>query len=113
MAEFPDKRAAFVEWYLAVVEAANLSDKRYGVKGMNVWTTYGFRARRNLDRVLVREIEVVVELPESMRASPSTTPQTTKAREPTPFPCPGTRLRRSPDSRPCERSSRFLEPEGH
>ena len=57
MVELPDKRAAFVDWYLAVVEAANLSDKRYGIKGMNVWTPYGFRARRNLDRVMVREIE--------------------------------------------------------
>ncbi len=57
MAELPDKRTAPVDWYLAVVEAADLSDKRYGVKGMNVWTRYGFRARRNLDRVLVREIE--------------------------------------------------------
>jgi prolyl-tRNA synthetase len=57
MAELPDKRAAFIDWYLAVVEAANLTDKRYPVKGMNVWTPYGFRARRNLDAVLVREIE--------------------------------------------------------
>ncbi len=57
MVELPDKRTAFVDWYLAVVEEANLSDKRYGVKGMNVWTPYGFRARRNLDRILVREIE--------------------------------------------------------
>jgi len=57
MAELPDKQTAFIDWYLAVVEAANLSDKRYPVKGMNVWTPYGFRARRNLDRVLVREIE--------------------------------------------------------
>ncbi len=57
MAELPDKRTAFIDWYLAVVEAANLSDKRYPVKGMNVWTPYGFRARRNLDRVLIREIE--------------------------------------------------------
>ena len=57
MVELPDKSASFVEWYLAVVEAANLSDKRYGVKGMNVWTPYGLKARRNLDRVLVREIE--------------------------------------------------------
>ncbi len=57
MAELPDKRTAFIDWYLAVVEAANLSDKRYPVKGMNVWTPYGFRARRNLDRVMVREIE--------------------------------------------------------
>jgi prolyl-tRNA synthetase len=57
MADLPDKATAFVDWYLAVVEAANLSDKRYPVKGMNVWTPYGFRARRNLDRVMVREIE--------------------------------------------------------
>jgi prolyl-tRNA synthetase len=57
MAELPDKRAAFIDWYLAVVDAANLSDKRYPVKGMNVWTPYGFRARRNLDAVLIREIE--------------------------------------------------------
>ncbi|MCI4373428.1 MAG: proline--tRNA ligase [Thermoplasmata archaeon] len=57
MPALPDKRTDFIEWYLAVVEAAGLSDKRYPVKGMNVWTPYGFRARRNLDRVLIREIE--------------------------------------------------------
>ncbi len=57
MVELPDKSSAPIDWYLAVVEAANLSDKRYGVKGMNVWTPYGFRARRNLDRILIREIE--------------------------------------------------------
>ncbi len=57
MAELPDKRTQFIDWYLAVVEEAGLSDKRYGVKGMNVWTPYGFRARRNLDSVMVREIE--------------------------------------------------------
>lgn len=57
MAELPDKRAAFIDWYLAVVDGANLTDKRYPVKGMNVWTPYGFRARRNLDTVLIREIE--------------------------------------------------------
>jgi prolyl-tRNA synthetase len=57
MAELPDKRTAFMDWYLAVVDGANLTDKRYPVKGMNVWTAYGFRARRNLDTVLIREIE--------------------------------------------------------
>ena len=57
MATLPDKRTDFIEWYLAVVESAGLSDKRYPVKGMNVWTPYGFRARRNLDRILIREIE--------------------------------------------------------
>jgi prolyl-tRNA synthetase len=57
MAELPDKRTAFIDWYLQVVESADLTDKRYPVKGMNVWTPYGLRARRNIDAVLIREIE--------------------------------------------------------
>lgn len=57
MPELPDKTTAFIDWYLAVVDAATLTDKRYGVKGMNVWTPYGFLARRHLDEVLIREIE--------------------------------------------------------
>ncbi len=57
MVDLPPKETQFIDWYLAVVEAADLSDKRYPVKGMNVWTRYGMRARRNLDAVLVREIE--------------------------------------------------------
>jgi prolyl-tRNA synthetase len=63
MADLPDRRAAFIDWYLAVVEAAELTDKRYGVKGMNVWTPYGFLARRNLDAVIVREIEATGSQP--------------------------------------------------
>ncbi|HEY6239060.1 MAG TPA: aminoacyl--tRNA ligase-related protein, partial [Thermoplasmata archaeon] len=67
MTDLPSKSEAFMDWYLAVVEAANLSDKRYPVKGMNVWTPYGFRARRNLDDVLIAAIErtgsVPVEFP--------------------------------------------------
>ena len=63
MVELPDKGSAFIDWYLAVVEAAELTDKRYGVKGMNVWTPYGFLARRNLDRVIVREIERTASQP--------------------------------------------------
>ena len=57
MADLPDKATAFIDWYLAVLEAANLTDKRYPVKGMNVWTPYGFQARRQLDAVMIREIE--------------------------------------------------------
>ncbi|MCI4336075.1 MAG: proline--tRNA ligase [Thermoplasmata archaeon] len=57
MADLPDKASAFIDWYLAVVEEAGLSDKRYGVKGMNVWTPYGFAARRALDAVIVRALE--------------------------------------------------------
>jgi prolyl-tRNA synthetase len=57
MADLPEKATAFIDWYLAVLEAANLTDKRYPVKGMNVWTPYGFLARRNLDAVMVGAIE--------------------------------------------------------
>jgi prolyl-tRNA synthetase len=57
MPALPDKTKAFIDWYLAVVDAATLTDKRYGVKGMNVWTPYGFLARRHLDEVMIREIE--------------------------------------------------------
>jgi len=63
MVELPDKKAAFIDWYLSVVDAANLTDKRYGVKGMNVWTPYGFLARRHLDEVMVREIEATGSSP--------------------------------------------------
>ncbi len=55
--DLPDRSAAFFEWYLAAVDAAELTDKRYPVKGMNVWTPYGFLARRQMDRILVEEIE--------------------------------------------------------
>ncbi len=63
MPALPDKRTAFIDWYLEVVEAANLTDKRYGVKGMNVWTPYGFLTRRLLDRVMVLEIEATGSSP--------------------------------------------------
>ncbi len=57
MVNLPDKRLAFFDWYLAALDAAALTDKRYPVKGMNVWTPYGLQARRRLDEILIREIE--------------------------------------------------------
>lgn len=67
MADLPDKARSYIDWYLEAVEAAGLTDKRYPVKGMNVWTPYGFQARRQLDAVMIREIErtgsVPVEFP--------------------------------------------------
>jgi prolyl-tRNA synthetase len=73
MAELPDRSTNFMDWYLAVVEAANLTDKRYGVKGMNVWTPYGFLVRRHLDEVMVREIEATGSQPVEF---PTLIPQT-------------------------------------
>ncbi|MCI4344959.1 MAG: proline--tRNA ligase [Thermoplasmata archaeon] len=63
MAELPPKAKGFIDWYLAAVDAANLTDKRYPVKGMNVWTPYGFLARRNLDAVMIRAIEATGSQP--------------------------------------------------
>jgi prolyl-tRNA synthetase len=57
MAELPDKTEHFIDWYLEAVEVAGLTDKRYPVKGMNVWTPYGFQARRLLDGLMIRGIE--------------------------------------------------------
>ncbi len=57
MVDLPDKAERFIDWYLAAVEAAELTDKRYEVKGMNIWTPYGMQSRRALDALLVREVE--------------------------------------------------------
>lgn len=45
------------EWYLETVEKAQLSDKRYPVKGMNVWTSYGWKIMSNIDRFIRRELD--------------------------------------------------------
>ena len=38
------KEDDFADWYLDIVEKANLCDKRYPIKGMNVWTPYVHQA---------------------------------------------------------------------
>lgn len=42
----------FNEWYNEVVEKAGLVDKRYPVKGMNVWLPYGWAIARRVDEIL-------------------------------------------------------------
>jgi len=51
------KESDFNEWYLDIVEKANLSDKRYPIKGMNVWTPYGWNIMRNIDHFIRRELD--------------------------------------------------------
>ena len=41
-----DKAADFGEWYNQLVELAELTDKRYPIKGMNVWRPYGWKLMR-------------------------------------------------------------------
>ncbi|MBO7409987.1 MAG: proline--tRNA ligase, partial [Candidatus Methanomethylophilaceae archaeon] len=45
------------QWYLDMVEKAKLSDKRYPIKGMNVWTPYGWKIMRFVDTFLRDELD--------------------------------------------------------
>jgi prolyl-tRNA synthetase len=47
----------FSEWYNKLIDEANLSDKRYPVKGMNVWTPYGWKLMWNIDAAIRREMD--------------------------------------------------------
>jgi prolyl-tRNA synthetase len=37
------------DWYNEIVELAGLTDKRYPIKGMNVWTPYGWKVQQLID----------------------------------------------------------------
>jgi len=50
-------RTNFSEWYNDVIEKADLSDKRYPIKGMNVWKPYGWKAMRQIDDLIRDEME--------------------------------------------------------
>lgn len=43
------KSKDFMEWYNEVVELAELTDKRYPIKGMNIWRPYGQRLMSAID----------------------------------------------------------------
>ncbi len=47
----------FSEWYNEVVELAQLTDKRYPIKGMNVWTPYGWKIMRQIDTYIRQELD--------------------------------------------------------
>jgi prolyl-tRNA synthetase len=51
------KSENFSEWYSEIVETANLTDKRYPIKGMNVWTPYGWKLMRLIDDYIRSEME--------------------------------------------------------
>ncbi len=51
------KRDDFAEWYPEAIENANLSDKRYPIKGMNIWTPYGWKAMKLIDGFIRREFD--------------------------------------------------------
>ncbi len=47
----------FNDWYVEIVEKAGLADKRYPIKGMNVWTGYGWKAMRLIDSFIREEFD--------------------------------------------------------
>lgn len=49
------KQENFSEWYNDVIEKTGLCDKRYPVKGMDVWRPYGWKLMLNIDRIIREE----------------------------------------------------------
>ena len=47
----------FSEWYNDVIKFAGLCDKRYPIKGMNVWTPYGWKIMRLIDSHIRDELD--------------------------------------------------------
>ena len=45
----PSKVENFNEWYPFIVEASDLVDKRYPIKGMDVWRPYGWKTMKLID----------------------------------------------------------------
>ncbi len=50
------KSQDFNEWYNEIVELADLCDKRYPIKGMNIWKPYGWKLMNNVDRLIRDEM---------------------------------------------------------
>ncbi len=53
----PSKADNFNEWYPFMVEAAELVDKRYPIKGMDVWRPYGWKTMKLIDALTHAEME--------------------------------------------------------
>ena len=53
----PSKVEDFNAWYPAIVEISDLVDKRYPIKGMDVWKPYGWSTMRLIDGLTRKEME--------------------------------------------------------
>ncbi len=51
------KDEEFSDWYNELVERAELSDKRYPIKGMNVWRPYGWAIMKLVDQGMREEFD--------------------------------------------------------
>ncbi|MEM0156574.1 MAG: proline--tRNA ligase [Thermoplasmataceae archaeon] len=52
-----NRKENFSEWYNEIVDIAGLSDKRYPIKGMNVWMPYGLKAMQNIDGIIRKNVD--------------------------------------------------------
>ncbi len=50
-------KSNFNSWYPSIVEIADLVDKRYPIKGMDVWKPYGLSAMEKIDSLARSEME--------------------------------------------------------
>lgn len=50
------KSEDFNEWYNEIVELSDLCDKRYPIKGMNVWRPYGWQLMSHVDMLIRKEM---------------------------------------------------------
>ncbi len=50
-------KSDFLNWYNDVVDVSFLCDKRYPIKGMNVWTPYGWKIMQLIDTIIRRECD--------------------------------------------------------
>lgn len=68
------KSEDFMEWYNEVVELAELTDKRYPIKGMNIWRPFGQKimsridnfTRNQMDRAGIDEVNFPLMIPEKL-----------------------------------------------
>ena len=54
----PSKFENFNEWYPFIVEASDLVDKRYPIKGMDVWRPYGWKTMKLIDSLTHKQMEI-------------------------------------------------------
>ncbi|KAA8923173.1 proline--tRNA ligase [Thermoplasma sp.] len=52
-----NKKENFSEWYNEIITLAELSDKRYPVKGMNVWLPYGWKIMSLIDSIVRKAVD--------------------------------------------------------
>ena len=50
-------KSEFNSWYPSIVEIADLVDKRYPIKGMDVWRPYGWKTMKLIDSLTHQEME--------------------------------------------------------